>query len=134
MVLEVLRAYIAQSTELAPGWLRVLTDERRRPAIQLMHAESGKPWRLDELARGPAMSRISFAEPFRTVAGAPPLTYLNSWRMLLALRALRDGDTRVGSLAFEHGYTSESAFSNAFKREVGMSPMRYRASVRAAFG
>jgi len=28
------------------------------------------------------------------------------------------------------GYTSESAFSNAFKREVGMSPLRYRTRVR----
>jgi AraC-like DNA-binding protein len=131
MLLEVLRAYLVQSTELAPGWLRVLTDDRLRPALQVMHAEPGKPWRLDELARASAMSRTTFAERFRTLAGVPPLTYLNSWRMLLAQRALRDGDTRVGTLAFELGYTSESAFSNAFKREVGMSPMRYRASVRA---
>jgi AraC-like DNA-binding protein len=43
---------------------------------------------------------------------------------------LRDSDKRVGPLAFELGYTSESAFSNAFKREVGMSPMRDRARVR----
>jgi AraC-like DNA-binding protein len=50
--------------------------------------------------------------------------------MLLAQRALRDGDTRVGSLALALGYTSESAFSNAFKREVGVSPLRYRARVR----
>ena len=95
-----------------------------------MHAEPGKPWRLDELARASAMSRTSFAERFRTLAGVPPLTYLNSWRMLLAQRALRDGDTRVGSLALALGYTSESAFSNAFKREVGVSPLRYRARVR----
>jgi len=33
-------------------------------------------------------------------------------------------------LAYELGYTSESAFSNAFKREVGMSPLRYRATIR----
>jgi AraC-like DNA-binding protein len=130
LLLEVLRAYIAQSTDLAPGWLRVLTDERLRNALQLMHAEPGKPWRLDELARASAMSRTSFAERFRTLAGVPPLTYLNSWRMLLAQRALRDGDTRVGSLALALGYTSESAFSNAFKREVGVSPLRYRARVR----
>jgi AraC-like DNA-binding protein len=49
----------------------------------------------------------------------------------LAQRALRDEQTRVGPLAYELGYTSESAFSNAFKREVGMSPLRYRASARA---
>lgn len=129
LLLEVLRAYVDQ-TELPPGWLRVLTDERLRPALSLMHAEPGKPWGLEELARAAAMSRTSFAERFRTVAGVPPLTYLNRWRMLLAQRALRDGDVRVGSLAVELGYTSESAFSTAFKREVGESPLRYRYRVR----
>ena len=63
-----------------------------------MHAEPGKPWWLEELARGAAMSRTSFAEWFRTVAGIPPLTY-----MLRAQRALREGDTRVGPLIFELG-------------------------------
>jgi AraC-like DNA-binding protein len=130
LVLAVLRAYIAQADELPAGWLRLLADERLRPAVRLMHAEPGKSWRLDELARTAAMSRTSFAERFRAVAGVPPLAYLNAWRMLLAQRALRDGETRVGPLAYELGYTSESAFSNAFKREVGMSPLRYRASVR----
>jgi AraC-like DNA-binding protein len=130
LVLAVLRAHISQADELPVGWLRVLADERLRPAVQLMYAEPGKPWRLDELARASAMSRTSFAERFRSVAGVPPLTYLNRWRMLLAQRALRDGDTRVGPLAVELGYASESAFSNAFKREVGVSPLRYRSRVR----
>jgi AraC-like DNA-binding protein len=129
LLLEVLRAYVDQ-TELPPGWLRLLTDERLRPALTLMHAEPGRPWGLEELARAAAMSRTSFAERFRTVAGVPPLTYLNRWRMLLAQRALRDGDVRVGSLAVELGYASESAFSTAFKREVGESPLRYRFRVR----
>lgn len=130
LLLEVLRAYIAQNDELPPGWLRLLTDDRLRPAVSLMHDEPGKPWRLEELARAAAMSRTSFAERFRAVAGVPPLTYLSHWRMQLARHALRDDDVRVGPLAFRLGYTSESAFSNAFKREVGMSPMRYRASVQ----
>jgi AraC-like DNA-binding protein len=130
LVLAVLRAYVTEAAELPAGWLRVLGDERLRPAVRVMHAEPGKPWRLEELARAAAMSRTSFAERFRAVAGVPPLTYLNGWRMLLAQRALQDSETRVGPLAVELGYTSESAFSNAFKREVGMSPLRYRASVR----
>ncbi|MGH3438957.1 MAG: AraC family transcriptional regulator, partial [Sciscionella sp.] len=129
LLLEVLRAYIDQA-ELPAGWLRVLTDERLRPALSLMHTEPGKPWNLDDLARAAAMSRTSFAERFRTKAGVPPLTYLNRWRMLRAQRSLRDGDVRVGSLASELGYSSESAFSNAFKREVGVSPLRFRQRVR----
>jgi AraC-like DNA-binding protein len=130
LLLEVLRAFLSQTDELPPGWLRLLADGRLRPALRLLHAQPGKAWRLDDLARAAAMSRTSFAERFRVVAGVPPLTYLNSWRMLLAQRALRDSETRVGALASELGYSSESAFSTAFKREVGLSPLRYRAGVR----
>ncbi|MEU7938201.1 AraC family transcriptional regulator [Microbispora bryophytorum] len=129
LLLNVLRAYVDQA-QLPPGWLQLLTDERLRPALSLMHAQPGRHWSLEELARTVAMSRTSFAVRFRAVAGVPPLAYLNRWRMLLAQRALRDGDVRVGSLAAELGYASESAFSTAFKREVGVSPLRYRYRVR----
>lgn len=129
LLLEMLRAYLGQA-DLPPGWLRVLTDERLRPAVSLMHAEPGRPWQLVELARAANMSRTSFAERFRDVAGVPPLSYLSTWRMLLAQRALRAGDVRVGSLAAELGYGSDSAFSTAFKREVGVSPMRFRSGTR----
>lgn len=128
-LLELLRAY-ADQADLPAGLLRLLTDDRLRPALGLMHAEPGRPWGLEELARAAAMSRTSFAERFREVAGVPPLTYLSRWRMLLAQRALRDGDARVGELAVELGYGSESAFSTAFKRMVGESPLRYRMRMR----
>ncbi|MQM27642.1 AraC family transcriptional regulator [Glycomyces albidus] len=129
LLLEVIRSYVDQA-ELPPGWLRVLTDERLRPALRLMHAEPGTSWGLEALARAAAMSRTSFAERFRALAGVPPLTYLHRWRILLAQRALRDGDVRVGALAFELGYGSESAFSTAFKRETGESPLQYRRRLR----
>ncbi|MFD7159984.1 AraC family transcriptional regulator [Kribbella sp. NPDC059898] len=130
VLLEVLRTYVEQA-ELPPGWLRVLTDERLRPALTLMHSQPDTLWGLNELAHAAAMSRTAFAERFRAVAGMPPRAYLNRWRMMLAQRALRTGDVSVGSLATELGYASESAFSTAFKREVGESPLRYRFNARA---
>ncbi|MGW1093623.1 AraC family transcriptional regulator [Streptomyces sp. NPDC002596] len=129
LLLEALRVYVGQA-DLPPGWLRLLTDERLRPALDLIHAEPGRAWGLAELARAAAMSRTSFAERFREVAGMPPLTYLSHWRMLLAQRALREDDVRVATLATELGYGSESAFSTAFKRVVGEAPRRYRLRVR----
>ncbi|WP_229716161.1 helix-turn-helix domain-containing protein [Mangrovihabitans endophyticus] len=35
----------------------------------------------------------------------------------------------MGAIAADLGYTSESAFSTAFKREVGETPLRYRARI-----
>ena len=130
ILLEFLRAYLEQERPPA-GWLRLLADEPLAPALRLMHEQPGEPWELVELARAAGMSRTSFAARFRTVAGTPPLAYLSRWRMVLAQRALRSPDMRVGALAAELGYSSESAFSTAFKREIGESPMVHRRRLRA---
>ncbi|WP_433799197.1 AraC family transcriptional regulator [Actinomycetospora sp. CA-084318] len=125
ILLEFLRAYLEQA-QPPTGWLRLLVDDQLAPALRVMHDEPGRAWDLVGLARVAGMSRTGFAERFRAVAGVPPLAYLARWRMVLAQRALRDPDVRVGALAAELGYGSESAFSTAFKREVGESPVHYR--------
>ena len=113
-----------------PSGLNVMADERLRPALTLMHEQPARTWSLDELARATTMSRTAFAERFRQVAGEPPLSYLTGWRMLLAQHELRSGDVRIGPLGLRLGYSSESSFSNAFKRRVGESPSSYRARTR----
>ena len=131
LLVEVLRAFVAD-TDLPRGWLKLLADDRLRPALALIHAQPSRPWSLQDLARAASMSRTAFTERFREVAGTPPRAYLNNWRMLVAQRELRSGDTRIGSLAFDLGYSSESAFSTAFKRSVGESPLQYRTRMRTA--
>ena len=97
-----------------------------------MNTTSAATWSGNSrIWKGPACARCNPAVPRATVAGVPPLTYLGHWRMLLAQRALRDGDVQVGALASKLGYTSQSAFSTAFKRQVGLSPLRYRQRRRA---
>ncbi|WP_406418873.1 AraC family transcriptional regulator [Streptomyces sp. NBC_01614] len=128
---QVLRVCLVESEGLPPGWLRALADERLAPALRLMHGDPGHPWQLEDLARAAAMSRTTFAVRFKQAAGVPPLTYLLNWRMSLAARALRQDTASVAALARSVGYTSESAFSNAFKRAVGVAPRRYREAVRS---
>ncbi|MFI9756856.1 AraC family transcriptional regulator [Streptomyces sp. NPDC051963] len=128
---QVLRVCLTESDGLPPGWLRALADERLAPALRLMHADPAHPWQLQELAQAAAMSRTTFAVRFKEAAGVPPLTYLLNWRMSLAARALRQDTAPVAVLARSVGYTSESAFSNAFKRAVGVAPRRYRETVRS---
>lgn len=64
--------------------------------------------------------------------GVAPLAYLLGWRMRLAERALCEGTMPVSALARTLGYRSESAFSNTFKRTVGIAPRRYRTAARGA--
>lgn len=79
------------------------------------------------------MSRTAFAPRFKELVGLPPLTYAIHWRMSLAKDALRTTDRPIGDLAFELGYLSESAFSLAFRREVGGSPRAYRDAERSGW-
>lgn len=134
LFVEVLRAHLTEAASFPPGWLRILADESLVPALRLMRAQPERPWHLEELAQATAMSRTTFAERFRSAAVVPPLTYLYQWRMRLAERARREDDTPIASLAPSLGYTSESAFSNAFKRTVGVAPKRYRDGARAGSG
>jgi AraC-like DNA-binding protein len=126
LFIQILRAHLETAEHMPASWLRALGDSRIAPALRLMHAEPGRAWGLDELAKACAMSRTTFAAHFKAIAAVPPLTYLTEWRMRVAERALRDDDASIGVIAQALGYGSESAFSNAFKRCVGVSPKNFR--------
>lgn len=113
-------------------WLRALADPRIGASLRHIHGTVDRRTSLAALARVAGMSRTAFAARFKELVGQPPLTYAIQWRMSLAKDALRTTDRAIGDLAFELGYLSESAFSLAFRREVGCSPRAYRNAEREA--
>jgi AraC-like DNA-binding protein len=128
MFVQLLRAHLAESGVFPAGWLRALSDPRLATALRLMRGEPAREWKLEELAKACAMSRTTFALHFKTAVGMSPLAYLTTWRMRLAEQALREGALSVASVGRSLGYTSESAFSNAFKRATGYAPRGYRSA------
>ncbi|MGF7190415.1 AraC-like DNA-binding protein [Robbsia andropogonis] len=132
LFIQVLRAHLKTASPMPTGWLGAISDPRIAPALRLMHGDPAHSWHLGELAKACAMSRTTFAFHFRTIAGVAPLTYLTEWRMRLAERALRDENTPIAIVAQSLGYTSESAFSHAFKRVTGRSPKACRGATRNA--
>ncbi|PIO97193.1 AraC family transcriptional regulator [Pleomorphomonas carboxyditropha] len=133
MFLEILRVYVGGKDEMAVGRLRAICDPRIAPAIKLIHGDPRRDWHLAELAKAAGMSRTVFAVYFKSVAGVPPLTYLTEWRMRLAERALKESNKPLAAVASSVGYTSENAFSAAFKRVTGRAPKRYRVAIRQTF-
>jgi AraC-like DNA-binding protein len=108
------------------GWLRALADSRIGAALRHIHSSVETGTSLADLARVAGMSRTAFTARFKELVGQPPRAYAIQWRISLAKDALRTTDRAIGELAFKLGYESESAFSMAFRREVGCSPRAYR--------
>jgi AraC-like DNA-binding protein/uncharacterized protein YaiE (UPF0345 family) len=129
MLVHLLRIYLAQASPEATGWMGALGDIRLSRALAAIHAQPARDWSLSELALMAGMSRTSFAQAFKRKVGQSPIDYLANWRMLLARDRLRQGKTTIATVAAEVGYTSEAAFSTAFKRIVGLSPRQVRRSV-----
>jgi AraC-like DNA-binding protein len=124
---EALRAAILADDKRIGGWLAALTDDRIGQALHLMHTDPTRRWTVPALAETVHMSRSGFTDRFRTLVGTSPLDHLLNVRMHIAGRELRRTDATVSAIGAASGYTSDAAFSNAFKRVMGSSPTAWRA-------
>ena len=128
LLIEMLRLHVAQTDTRGVGWIFALADRQLSAAIHAMHDRPGNHWTLHELASEAGMSRSAFAVRFKKKVGTSIMEYLTQWRMLLASDRLVSSRDSVSAIALSVGYESESAFSFAFKREMGCSPRQYRHS------
>ncbi|MER6826521.1 AraC family transcriptional regulator [Streptosporangium sp. NPDC000563] len=129
LLLHILRAWLdRRPVPGTTGWAAALNDPATTAALQAMHSDPARPWTVATLAAEAGLSRAPFARRFTALVGRPPLTYLTWWRMTVAARLLRESDAPLHSVATRVGYTSEFAFANAFKRQCGTAPGRYRRS------
>lgn len=129
LFVQTLRAYLAHAPDSDEGWLKGFGDQQLAIVLSSIHGEPSRNWGLEELARKAGMSRTSLAVRFREMMGVPPLAYLTQWRMYLARRELRAGAS-ISEAAAAVGYSSESAFSSAFKRVMAVAPGQYRRTAR----
>lgn len=125
LLVHMLRAH-AETPDRPAGWLAALRDDRIGAALRAMHADLSRPWTVEELAQVAMMSRSAFSASFKLHVGMAPLEYLIEWRMAIARDALARRTKSISELAFATGYESESAFSTAFRRVVGVSPKQFR--------
>ena len=125
MLVQALRIHLAEERADRTGWLFALADDRLSAAISAVHAAPAKGWSVETMAGVAGMSRTAFAVRFKARVGLSPIEYVTRWRMVLAATAMQRPDQTVSSTAYSVGYTSEAAFSTAFKRVMGCSPRRY---------
>lgn len=123
--MQLLRTW-ASNGEVGRGWLSGAIDQRVNGAMSALHADPARNWTVGELAKLSNLSRSSFADRFLNVVGQSPMAYLTAWRLDRAAEMLRYGRSPISEIAEHVGYTSQAAFSRAFKSRFAMSPLQLR--------
>lgn len=125
LFIEGVRDYIEALND-QNNWLSAINHPELSNALAAIHGQPEYAWTVAELAQVSCMSRSKFAESFSQIMGEPPLSYLAQHRLRLASRYLRESALHIHQIALRIGYTSETAFSQAFKRQFQLTPSQYR--------
>ena len=125
-LIECVRDYVEQLPKNANNWLNAVRDPYLSPVLSAIHAKPAHGWTVVELASIACLSRSAFAERFSQIVGQPPLTYLTQYRLRLATRLLIQQDLSISRVSEKVGYASETAFSQAFRRQYDVSPSQYK--------
>jgi len=125
LFIQILRLYVQREHEKL-DYMSALSDSKIGPALNQIHAEEHADWSVEKLANEAALSRSAFTERFIKHVGESPKTYLINWRMQKAKSKLESSDVNMYDIAESAGYSSEAAFSKAFKQYFDRTPGSFR--------
>lgn len=103
---------------LAPWQVKRITD--------YLTAHLGDDVGLDSLAELVGLSRFHVCTAFRIATGFAPHQWLVQRRMTEARMLLRETSRSITDIGIAVGYRSTSAFSAAFRKATGMTPLQLR--------
>lgn len=81
---------------------------------------------LSKIAKESHFSEFHFHRLFRKTFDASVMEYVRQRRLTEAAHDLSETDEKITDIAFKYQFSSEEAFSRAFKRSYNISPRIYR--------
>ena len=132
-LLEVLILRIIRSQHLIP--VAISPTHMTKECAQIkeyLDANYADQITLDTLTELTHMNKYYMAHSFARYTGQSPIQYLNQRRLQAACTLLEDTDHSISSIAESVGFSSQSYFTQAFRKKYGTTPIRYRQENRAA--
>ncbi|MEM1131831.1 MAG: helix-turn-helix domain-containing protein [Pseudomonadota bacterium] len=83
---------------------------------------------VEDLAKAAGLSRSHFSRAFQNETGEAPQDFIISRRLSRARELLSDSDRSIAAIAAATGFSSQAHLSTVFKKRIGTTPARYRAS------
>ena len=81
---------------------------------------------VGEVARAVGVNPVRLARTFRRRYGMSLGTYTRGLRIDWAGRELRSSHLPLSTIAMQAGFADQSHFTRTFRRQVGVTPHRYR--------
>lgn len=97
-------------------------------AITYMESHLTTTFSMDELARSSGFSSFHFQRTFHLLTGITVGEYVRRRRLTLAAEELQRTTYKVIDIALKYGYETPEAFTKAFRRQHGLTPMQVRKS------
>ena len=132
-VLELLALYFDQMLNKTDSPQLLASEvDRIYQAQDILNQTMVQPPSISELARQVQLNERKLKEGFRQVFNTTVFGYLTQQRMQKACYLLTQ-QRSISAVATTIGYASSTAFSNAFRRQFGMSPKGYQLEQRRTF-
>lgn len=101
-------------------------DPRLVRAVRIMETHIDAPLSIAAIARRVSMSARGLEQLFARQMGETPGAYFLALRLGAARRLVNDTPLSVTDIASRTGFSSQPAFSRAFRRQFGLSPSQSR--------
>ena len=108
----------------------VLGRNRLQIVIDFMRSNLSTPTSLEQLAEIGDVSKFHLVRSFKSHFGIPPAKYHMQLRLIEARHRLR-AQQSVQDVAFDLGFYDQSHFINAFRKVLGVSPLRFTSPARS---
>ena len=120
---------IAGAEVLAPEPANGLSSDRLRRVQDYVEAHLADPLNLERMADIACLSPYHFCRSFKQATGMTPHRYVVQRRIERAKTLMRRTDRPLGSIAQDAGFTDQSHLTAVFRREIGLTPGRFRHAV-----
>ncbi len=126
-LLQVLLVYITREQHLS-----VISDATLQiskecfVAKKYIDANYAKNITLDLLAEITHINKFYLSHSFTEYVGTSPINYLMETRLAASKELLLSSSRSIAEVASSTGFSSQSYFSQIFRKNTGMSPMQYR--------
>lgn len=99
-----------------------------KKSIEYIEGNLDNKIELKELADKAFLSKYHFHRVFHSVVGEPVAEYIRKRRLKEAASELVTTDNKIVDIALKYQFSSQEAFTKAFKRIYGVPPREFRTS------